>query len=246
MTANDARVPAHYSASYIHWDLVARTGMGYFEGNATKYLSRWRKKGGRADLEKALHYVEKLRGIAHTLYQPRPLPMPAEMVRGHVARFAQANDLNSLEQQLIEAIACWQYVQEIDAVLRALPTAIETLDSQWRQAPGRTPPPAPVPLTEENHHAERARPVFRGVRYPRELNTFERSQLPADLHQIYSWDPGGQKWCMRRPFLQEFAREFAPEYDYVKKETPPHADRTTPHGSEEPDDEGEAGGLGHA
>jgi len=34
--------------------------LGYFEGNVVKYISRWRKKGGVADLEKAKHYVELL------------------------------------------------------------------------------------------------------------------------------------------------------------------------------------------
>jgi hypothetical protein len=40
---------------YIH-----ANALGYFEGNVVKYISRWRKKGGMADLEKAKHYVELL------------------------------------------------------------------------------------------------------------------------------------------------------------------------------------------
>jgi hypothetical protein len=40
---------------YIH-----ANALGYFEGNVVKYISRWRKKGGVADLEKAKHYVELL------------------------------------------------------------------------------------------------------------------------------------------------------------------------------------------
>jgi hypothetical protein len=30
------------------------------EGNVIKYVSRWRKKNGIADLEKAKHYIELL------------------------------------------------------------------------------------------------------------------------------------------------------------------------------------------
>jgi hypothetical protein len=30
------------------------------EGNVIKYISRWRKKNGMADLEKAKHYIELL------------------------------------------------------------------------------------------------------------------------------------------------------------------------------------------
>ena len=40
---------------YIH-----ANALGYFEGNVVKYISRWRKKNGIADLEKAKHYIELL------------------------------------------------------------------------------------------------------------------------------------------------------------------------------------------
>mgnify|MGYP003658585656 CR=1 FL=1 len=40
---------------YIH-----ANALGYLEGNVVKYISRWRKKGGLADLQKAKHYVELL------------------------------------------------------------------------------------------------------------------------------------------------------------------------------------------
>lgn len=40
---------------YIHANAI-----GYFEGNVIKYVSRWRKKNGIADLEKARHYIELL------------------------------------------------------------------------------------------------------------------------------------------------------------------------------------------
>ena len=40
---------------YIH-----ANGIGYFEGNIIKYVSRWRAKGGNADLLKARHYIDLL------------------------------------------------------------------------------------------------------------------------------------------------------------------------------------------
>ncbi len=40
---------------YIH-----ANGIGYFEGNVIKYVSRWRNKGGIADLQKAKHYIDLL------------------------------------------------------------------------------------------------------------------------------------------------------------------------------------------
>lgn len=40
---------------YIHTN-----GLDYFEGNAVKYITRHRKKNGKADIEKAIHYLELL------------------------------------------------------------------------------------------------------------------------------------------------------------------------------------------
>lgn len=51
----------HYRTKAVQpWDYIHRNGIGYLEGNAIKYLSRWREKGGLQDLLKAKHYVEKL------------------------------------------------------------------------------------------------------------------------------------------------------------------------------------------
>ena len=40
---------------YIH-----ANGIGFFEGNVIKYVTRWREKAGVADLEKAKHYIDLL------------------------------------------------------------------------------------------------------------------------------------------------------------------------------------------
>lgn len=41
-------------------EFIYANGLGYFEGCVLKYISRWRKKNGLADLEKAKHYIELL------------------------------------------------------------------------------------------------------------------------------------------------------------------------------------------
>lgn len=56
----------HYRGNeYQHWDWVCDTGLPYVLGCATKYVSRWKQKGGVLDLQKAAHYVQKAkeRGI---------------------------------------------------------------------------------------------------------------------------------------------------------------------------------------
>lgn len=61
--ANETQVGGdHYRSSGAdlqHWDIVAQLGMGYYDGQITKYVSRWRKKNGRQDLLKAEHFLIK-------------------------------------------------------------------------------------------------------------------------------------------------------------------------------------------
>ncbi len=63
MPTSETYVPqvggTHYAAEYQHWDFVADAGLGYFEGQITKYVGRWRKKNGLEDLRKALTYAQK-------------------------------------------------------------------------------------------------------------------------------------------------------------------------------------------
>ena len=41
-------------------EFIHANGIGYMEGNVIKYVTRWRSKGGLADLHKAKHYIELL------------------------------------------------------------------------------------------------------------------------------------------------------------------------------------------
>lgn len=60
-TGYDAVNPPHYSRRAIEpWDYVAANKLGYFEGNAIKYITRWKDKNGLTDLRKAIRFLEKL------------------------------------------------------------------------------------------------------------------------------------------------------------------------------------------
>ena len=51
----------HYRSMDIQpSEFIYRNGLSWYEGNAVKYICRHRLKGGRADLEKAIHYLEML------------------------------------------------------------------------------------------------------------------------------------------------------------------------------------------
>ena len=62
MNANEKQEGGtHYKVMPIQpWDYVLANGLGFCEGNAIKYISRWKEKGGVADLRKAIHFLEKL------------------------------------------------------------------------------------------------------------------------------------------------------------------------------------------
>lgn len=52
---------AHYKKLKIQpIEYVHANNIGYCEGTAIKYLTRWRDKGGIQDLEKAKHFIELL------------------------------------------------------------------------------------------------------------------------------------------------------------------------------------------
>lgn len=52
---------SHYKGMAIQpVEYVHANGIGYFEGNVIKYVSRWRQKNGIEDLRKAVHFLQLL------------------------------------------------------------------------------------------------------------------------------------------------------------------------------------------
>lgn len=50
---------SHYQEMAIQpSDYIVKNGLGWYEGNAIKYLTRHKAKGQKQDLEKAIHYIE--------------------------------------------------------------------------------------------------------------------------------------------------------------------------------------------
>jgi hypothetical protein len=50
----------HYLLNIEPWDYIIANNIDYLEGSAIKYITRHKKKGGRADILKAIHYLEKI------------------------------------------------------------------------------------------------------------------------------------------------------------------------------------------
>ena len=65
MKANSYQVAGdHYAKNTIQpWDYIIANELGYLEGNIVKYITRWRDKGGLQDIDKVIHYAEKLKEV---------------------------------------------------------------------------------------------------------------------------------------------------------------------------------------
>jgi hypothetical protein len=51
----------HYTKRKIQpWDIIEEYNLDFFEGNALKYLLRYKDKDGLIDLKKCKHYIEYL------------------------------------------------------------------------------------------------------------------------------------------------------------------------------------------
>ena len=59
---------SHYKSDGFpeHWDIVHHYRLDYFQGQITKYVMRWRKKGGLEDLRKARHFLDKYIELENT------------------------------------------------------------------------------------------------------------------------------------------------------------------------------------
>ncbi len=130
----------HYLAEYQHWDMVADTRTGYLEGNATKYLSRWRKKNGLQDLDKALSYIVKLREL---LWESRigrnPSLFAGTAVDATVAatclhRWFDSAKVEVADQRMIMDVLYWRTDNDLIMAIGAVQAA--------RLAAGAPPVPA--------------------------------------------------------------------------------------------------------
>lgn len=92
----------HYRSELQHWDFVELNGIGYLEGCATKYLTRWRKKGGLLDLKKAKHYIEKLMSL------PDRKDRTYDKLKVDVQDFCKANNVAETEARVIDLLVCWE------------------------------------------------------------------------------------------------------------------------------------------
>lgn len=116
MSANEKQIGgSHYLSSIQPWDYFTLNGLRYLEASAAKYIVRNRKKHAHPaeDLEKAIHYIEKLREMhLRGLVSPRPAPVvitPED--------FAAANDLTRDEAEIVRVLTFWETEAELTSAI---------------------------------------------------------------------------------------------------------------------------------
>ncbi len=147
MSANDQQVPNYYLCAYMHWDICLAIPLCYFAGNSTKYVTRWRKKNGIADLRKALTYLNKLEDTVTS--GPTRKLFYKEIVR-EVNAFSDANKLSDLEREYIWALCTWSRKEDLIAAREILFLLMDEAEAKMLADGAK-----PVPLCEENHYSER-------------------------------------------------------------------------------------------
>lgn len=112
----------HYQTEYQHWSWAIDAGLGYLDGCATKYVSRWWKKNGLQDLLKARTYVEKMivdfdKVFALAIEPPDDIDEINE-------RFVKANKLPALEADFCICMSEWVDLKDLEIALGVLDAII--------------------------------------------------------------------------------------------------------------------------
>ena len=121
--ANERQIGGdHYRSEYQHWDFVENNGLGYLEGCATKYATRWRNKHGRQDLEKAKHYVDKLMELhmsaRHRVRRGQASPEELNL-------FCDANHLSQVERMVVVSLSNWNSLDDLRGANLAIDHLLE-------------------------------------------------------------------------------------------------------------------------
>jgi Protein of unknwon function (DUF3310) len=117
----------HYKDQpFQHWDFVAQMDLNYFEGNITKYLSRFRHKNGVEDLRKAWHYTLKYSELlltdSNVAYIPARLPFRNPTL---IQDFCEANKLPSSIQIIFNTLIMEIYARASKHAFQSMLADIE-------------------------------------------------------------------------------------------------------------------------
>ena len=148
----------HYEAEYQHWDWVFDVNMGYHAGCATKYVSRWWKKGGLEDLVKAKSYVEKIIEIG-IRYKNESHYLTNHARTEFTNRFIGANNIPGMEAKFIYQMVFWTSIYDLREAIKTLDDLIAIAKGQQNRP---LEAPAPVAATTPAPKGGKASPAAAG------------------------------------------------------------------------------------
>lgn len=139
MSANERQVGGdHYKgAAMEHWDFVIKGGLGYLRGCASKYVYRWKDKGGLSDLKKAGHYIEKLLEISETDDREK-FKYGAAKAAEVTGQFIQSNGIPSDEATILSYLASDWDLGLADSHLKMFIAKLEDEGHQEKPSDGAT------------------------------------------------------------------------------------------------------------
>lgn len=116
----------HYDTGYQVWDFCENNGLGGLEMCAIKYVCRWRQKEGIKDLEKAIHYIDKLIDLHHNRYRvPKGCAAGAEIVK-----FSSAQNLTTTEDTAVMLLSQWNCSQDLEQARDAVQRLIAAYEKE--------------------------------------------------------------------------------------------------------------------
>ena len=123
----------HYVSEYQHWNFVADLRLDYYTANATKYITRHRKKNGQEDAKKAQHYIQKKIELIDEGRLPQPVFHPRAImlaIKECAATFLTANDIDhdSDEAQFILHTCVTETMSELRSAVAAAERIIRSYE----------------------------------------------------------------------------------------------------------------------
>jgi hypothetical protein len=106
MVANDTQIGGdHYKGTAIQpWDFIVQNRLGFLDGCIVKYITRARKKNGKQDYEKALHYLDKMIEVGRTALSFCPVSMGDRRTNGVFIDYCDSNGLTSGEVAVLSRL----------------------------------------------------------------------------------------------------------------------------------------------
>lgn len=121
VNANDVQVAGnHYKSAYQHWDLVPDVGMGYFDGQITKYVSRWQKKNGLQDLEKSRHFAIKYKELLQNRILFAPMRADPLKTANCLIRYLDTNAITGQESFVVTQLTKTHGLDDVLLVIDVL------------------------------------------------------------------------------------------------------------------------------